>query len=252
MIKKAHGFTIVELLIVIVVIAILATVSIVTYSGIQKRARDSLMASSLSNAYRAVKVAAVDGQLPANLNSIMTAPTGMSLGYVPDQATGSFCISIAAQDGTARKIDGAGVQTEGAICNAIQGASVIAANSTTHTSLPRITDGSIGTSAESWSSYYEGSGGSSSWVRIDLGTPRQISMIQVWHFYFDGRTYANPRVEVSADGTTWTTVYAGGAYKETAAGRVHAFSPQTVRYIRDTISGSTANAGNHWVEIQAS
>jgi len=39
--KKQKGFTIVELLIVIVVIGILATLVIVTFSGIQKKARDS-------------------------------------------------------------------------------------------------------------------------------------------------------------------------------------------------------------------
>lgn len=38
---KKHGFTIVELLIVIVVIAILAAIAIVSYVGIQERARDS-------------------------------------------------------------------------------------------------------------------------------------------------------------------------------------------------------------------
>ncbi len=39
--QKSKGFTIVELLIVIVVIAILATLVIVTFTGIQQRARDS-------------------------------------------------------------------------------------------------------------------------------------------------------------------------------------------------------------------
>jgi prepilin-type N-terminal cleavage/methylation domain-containing protein len=39
--KKSKGFTIVELLIVIVVIAILATLVIVTFEGIQQKARDS-------------------------------------------------------------------------------------------------------------------------------------------------------------------------------------------------------------------
>lgn len=38
---NAIGFTIVELLIVIVVIAILATISVVAYKGIQQRARDA-------------------------------------------------------------------------------------------------------------------------------------------------------------------------------------------------------------------
>jgi len=39
--NKFRGFTIVELLIVIVVIAILATISVVTYSGIQTRAKNA-------------------------------------------------------------------------------------------------------------------------------------------------------------------------------------------------------------------
>ena len=47
--QKQKGFTIVELLIVIVVIAILAAVTIVTYSGIQARAIESSAKTDLSN-----------------------------------------------------------------------------------------------------------------------------------------------------------------------------------------------------------
>lgn len=47
---KQSGFTIVELLIVIVVIAILAAITVVAYTGIQERAKDSQLATAL-NAY---------------------------------------------------------------------------------------------------------------------------------------------------------------------------------------------------------
>ncbi len=55
MTKKANAFTIVELLIVIVVIAVLAAISIVAYSGIQDRAHDSKRASDMGQVEKALK-----------------------------------------------------------------------------------------------------------------------------------------------------------------------------------------------------
>lgn len=54
--KSRSGFTIVELLIVIVVIAILATVSIVAYNGIQQRARNSQRISDIKAIANAVEL----------------------------------------------------------------------------------------------------------------------------------------------------------------------------------------------------
>ncbi len=58
--KSKSGFTIVELLIVIVVIAILAAITIVAYNGIQQRARDSRMMGDLTSASKQLELYAVD------------------------------------------------------------------------------------------------------------------------------------------------------------------------------------------------
>lgn len=64
--RKEEGFTIVELLIVIVVIAILAALVITSYLGIQSRARDSERQSDIRNIATAVQAYATinDGRYP--------------------------------------------------------------------------------------------------------------------------------------------------------------------------------------------
>lgn len=69
--KKQHGFTIVELLIVIVVIAILAAIVIVAYNGIQSRARDARRLSDLGNIQTALGMYYIDnGRYPAANGSV--------------------------------------------------------------------------------------------------------------------------------------------------------------------------------------
>lgn len=53
---KAHGFTIVELLIVIVIIAILAAITMVAYNGIQNKAYDSAVQSDLASTYKKLQL----------------------------------------------------------------------------------------------------------------------------------------------------------------------------------------------------
>ena len=55
--KQGRGFTIVELLIVIVVIAILAAITIVAYNGIQSSARNSKAKADIANLAKAVHAA---------------------------------------------------------------------------------------------------------------------------------------------------------------------------------------------------
>ncbi|HET8884032.1 MAG TPA: prepilin-type N-terminal cleavage/methylation domain-containing protein [Candidatus Saccharimonadales bacterium] len=58
--KQQKGFTIVELLIVIVVISILAAITIVAYNGVQARARASAIVSDLQNVDKAFHLLAVE------------------------------------------------------------------------------------------------------------------------------------------------------------------------------------------------
>ena len=63
--KTTSGFTIVELLIVIVVIAVLAAITVVAYNGIQTRARDNVRKSDIAQIVKAVELFKADnGEAP--------------------------------------------------------------------------------------------------------------------------------------------------------------------------------------------
>ena len=63
--KSTSGFTIVELLIVIVVVAILAAISVVAYNGIQGRANDSAVKNDLANFAKRIRLLEADtGVMP--------------------------------------------------------------------------------------------------------------------------------------------------------------------------------------------
>ena len=67
-IKHSHAFTIVELLVVIVVIGILASITTVAYSSISRRAIVASLQSDLANASRQLKIfAATNGTYPTTI-----------------------------------------------------------------------------------------------------------------------------------------------------------------------------------------
>lgn len=89
-----HGFTIVELLIVIVVIAILATISIVAYRGIQERARATEVSAGLTQSRNKLELYKVDnGTYPTtgNLASADVKDTDVSYQDTSDGST--YCLT---------------------------------------------------------------------------------------------------------------------------------------------------------------
>jgi general secretion pathway protein G len=78
---KQHGFTIVELLIVIVVIGILAAIVIVAYNGVQGRAYDSSVKDDFRNVSQLLQnYQTTNGHLPANTTDLANAGIKVSKG----------------------------------------------------------------------------------------------------------------------------------------------------------------------------
>ncbi|AHB42531.1 hypothetical protein RAAC3_TM7C00001G0689 [Candidatus Saccharibacteria bacterium RAAC3_TM7_1] len=78
--QNQRGFTIVELLIVIVVIAILVAVTIVAYSGVQSRARDNIRYQDAKAIINALELYKIDNGKYPNMPATAAGATGCSAG----------------------------------------------------------------------------------------------------------------------------------------------------------------------------
>ena len=96
-----RGFTIVELLVVIVVIGILAAITIVSYAGISSRATVASLTSSLDNTSKQLKIDQVlnsaypDTLVAANGGKGIPTSSGTTYQYITDNTTSpqTFCLT---------------------------------------------------------------------------------------------------------------------------------------------------------------
>ncbi len=92
--RTVSGFTIIELLIVVVVIAILAAITLVAFNGVQDQAKTTALKTDLSQAVKsmeAAKVTSPSGQYPAQFPSNVKVSSNNSLSLSSDAS--GFCVN---------------------------------------------------------------------------------------------------------------------------------------------------------------
>ncbi len=92
--KRTDGFTIVELLIVVVVIAILAAITIVAYTGIQDKAKASVLQADVSSAAKNMELAKTNSPTETYPTALPTAVKPSAGNYLSLSSNGSgFCVN---------------------------------------------------------------------------------------------------------------------------------------------------------------
>lgn len=93
---KQKGFTIVELLIVIVVIGILAAITIVAFNGVQNKAKSAAIQSDLNTAAKKLQeyrfVSSSSELYPSTLPSTISASSGNTYAYFLNSDTNGYCL----------------------------------------------------------------------------------------------------------------------------------------------------------------
>lgn len=101
--KQAHGFTIVELLVVIIVIAILVTITTVSYIVVSDNANEQAAKTDAQTiATHLNKYKAKHGSYPATLSDLVDVPgTQAEFQYTRNLSTDTYCVTAFVVSATA-------------------------------------------------------------------------------------------------------------------------------------------------------
>lgn len=219
--RKSQGFTIVELLIVIVVIGILAAITIVAYNGIQQRARTTVLTTDISKAARLMAAAnASTGAYPTSIPSEMKYSPGVGMSLASTGNANTFCINAQLSDGNMLQMyyDSASGTTANGVCSgATIGGSEAGGLKPNLISSPEFTSG--------WSMGLSVAGQAMTTRAGVTGDPYPTKPVLVW------------TNDVSRT-TSWAIVQGGVNYSQIQAGKTY----QITYWVRKTGTGFTGNS----------
>lgn len=103
-----RGFTIVELVVIIVVIGVLATIVTLSYTAVLNNSRTQSLNSDIKTAYsKLVKYRADSGNYPTTLSAVsVTSDTTTTYAYTYTAASDTFCLAATAYSTTVHIVSG--------------------------------------------------------------------------------------------------------------------------------------------------
>jgi len=227
--NKHHGFTIVELLIVIVIIATLAAITIVAYNGIQQRARVSRTNAALTQAKKKLELYKVDNSsypTSGNLSAAGLTDSDVTYQYTSDGTT--YCLTATATNVSYKATDTTSPTTGGCAGHGQGGVAAV----TNLAMNPK-----LASNATYWSTLCS-SGCSSSGSRVSITTPPVAGINYTYRGFYTGTPATWWRLQMGS-----IPVTAGRTYTYTAWLKPSVTAPTGLIIIWRNSSNATISEG---------